>query len=638
MKIVFFLKRFSVIVCTIAMIVLAFTSNVLAAEPQVIGGKIYRFDAKQDYTEATLNSAELLEESGLGNLTLEGVSDYKEGAKNGLTSYQTADNKMDLRYQFDYGTLGQEETEWHLVEDKVSQVYGEKLPHDVLKGAVIVQISLDQTQWTTEFVKTDFFKESTDSSEVLFHPNDLQLQNGVYVRVIVTYKLGKKVSEGASWNPLDHGKFEYLRQMEVYNFHLENQEAAGQTLKASDSPRRELGRKEGRVKDKGYSTVREMDKNDPHYSWDLGTFVVNGYTRETEDSGVPVFLKNVGDKVSLWFTLKQNIEKLNGDEHLKISNDRDGYDQLFEVKQTDFKQGALIIRYTDHQGNVHDPILYRDFLRANARTGADTRVQLFEEGDYEVALDYELEHAPTQLGSVKVLPGYSNYQILFRFKIRNGNSMVFPISLDNGSEISDYSIVNDGFRLDMARSRYLSIDVTKSEVKTNDNGVLVEDTRFSRPAKDNDSYTEEGIYTFTVRNQYTGGEPLTKTVFVGKNKYLKALSKYKLTVDGLNQHLTKGETVTEEGDLTDGTRTLTEDSIKSEQQVVLTSESSLMSVNLENSDSNEARKVDTTATTSQSSSSTSLPLIVLVVLGVGAATAYYRFIYLKNKKVTKEGE
>ena len=106
----------------------------------------------------------------------------------------------------------------------------------------------------------------------------------------------------------------------------------------------------------------------------------------------------------------------------------------------------------------------------------------------------------------------------------------------------------------------------------------------------------------------------------------------------MNQHLTKGETVTEDGDLTDGTRTLTEDSIKSEQQVVLTSESSLMSVNIENSDSNEARKVDTTATTSQSSSSTSLPLIVLVVLGVGAATAYYRFIYLKNKKVTKEGE
>ena len=64
MKIVFFLKRFSVIVCTIAMIVLAFTSNVLAAEPQVIGGKVYRVDAKQEYTVAALNSAVLLEESG----------------------------------------------------------------------------------------------------------------------------------------------------------------------------------------------------------------------------------------------------------------------------------------------------------------------------------------------------------------------------------------------------------------------------------------------------------------------------------------------------------------------------------------------------------------------------------------------
>ena len=60
MKIVFFLKRFSVIVCTITMVLLAFTGNVLAAEPQVIGGKIYRFDAKQDYTEATLNNAEVI--------------------------------------------------------------------------------------------------------------------------------------------------------------------------------------------------------------------------------------------------------------------------------------------------------------------------------------------------------------------------------------------------------------------------------------------------------------------------------------------------------------------------------------------------------------------------------------------------
>ena len=61
------------------------------------------------------------------------------------------------------------------------------------------------------------------------------------------------------------------------------------------------------------------------------------------------------------------------------------------MPKTNFKHGTLIIRFTDFQGNKSDPIIYTDFLAANARTGADTRVQFFEEGDYEVALDYEIK-------------------------------------------------------------------------------------------------------------------------------------------------------------------------------------------------------------------------------------------------------
>lgn len=129
---------------------------------------------------------------------------------------------------------------------------------------------------------------------------------------------------------------------------------AGTTTSSAAAPRKELGQKVKTGKDNGYSGNNAIDKGDPHYGWNLGTFVVNGYTRETSSNGIPVFLKNVGDKVTLWFTLTQDINNLNGKSALTISEDTNGYDQFFEIAQTNFKRGTLIVRYTDYEGNAHD--------------------------------------------------------------------------------------------------------------------------------------------------------------------------------------------------------------------------------------------------------------------------------------------
>jgi ribonuclease HII len=50
---------------------------------------------------------------------------------------------------------------------------------------------------------------------------------------------------------------------------------------------------------------------------------------------------------------------------------------------------------------------------------------------------------------------------------------------------------------------------------------LTEDVRFNRPARDGDRYTDEGIYTITVSNCYTGQETV-KRIYVGTNKLLMA--------------------------------------------------------------------------------------------------------------------
>ena len=99
--------------------------------------------------------------------------------------------------------------------------------------------------------------------------------------------------------------------------------------------------------DTGFSENNAISENDPHFGWKLGEFYVNGYTRVTEDkNGTPVFLKTVGDTVTLWFKLEQDITKLNGGETLSINDDANGHDEYFGIEKTDMGRGTLIIQIT----------------------------------------------------------------------------------------------------------------------------------------------------------------------------------------------------------------------------------------------------------------------------------------------------
>ncbi len=123
-----------------------------------------------------------------------------------------------------------------------------------------------------------------------------------------------------------------------------------------------------------------------------------------------------------------------------------------------------------------------------------------------------------KVGPFSVLTSYYNYRIPFKFSIRNGNCIVFPFELETNKELHDQTYTNYGFKLDLAKSRYLTIDVIHSILIENENGEFIEDIRYNRPVKDHDIYTEPGIYHFKVANLYTG-EVTTKTIFVGDEQY-----------------------------------------------------------------------------------------------------------------------
>lgn len=299
-------------------------------------------------------------------------------------------------------------------------------------------------------------------------------------------------------------------------------------------------------KDTGYSENEKITEKDPHFGWKLGDFFVSGYTRETEDADCnPVFLKNVGDTVTLWFELEQDIAMLNGNEMLTISGDTNGYDEYFGIEKTDFGRGTLIIRHTDYQNHIGDPIIYTDYLAANATKGAAIEVELFEEGDYEVALNYEIREDKVNVFGWKPVGTYENYRIFLRFSVRNGNCMVYPFDVATGDELLNTAITENGFYLDLARSRYLDIDIKKEMLNEGVDG-LVEDVRFNRPAKDGDQYTDEGIYTITVTNRYTAQQTVKK-IYVGSNEVLMAYVTTGLSVPEIKELIDNGATIAPDG-------------------------------------------------------------------------------------------
>ena len=142
-------------------------------------------------------------------------------------------------------------------------------------------------------------------------------------------------------------------------------------------------------------------------------------------------------------------------------------------------------------------------------------MQLFEEGDYEVSLDYEIINTNWK-------DRLYNYKIAFNFKIRNSNTVVYPKDLSTGDYLADNSVTENGFVLDWAKSRYLDVNVKLSQWTKGPNGYT-EDTRYNRSAKESDVYDDTGIYTITVTNPTTdpyGNNPTIKKIYVGSDNVL----------------------------------------------------------------------------------------------------------------------
>lgn len=517
--------------------VLPFVAFATTAKTEV-SGKVFEFDKDNSYDFSNSESfLETTQENTYGTFSI-GANIANVGSKDGVTAYEIIDGEVAFFYNYSDAVLNADVDSWHLTDDKSKKINDLKLGSNIMKGAIVVQTSKDRLNWLNVSTITNAFSETPVRTDSIYKAEDIQLINGCFYRVIVAYELRIR-TEDSNFLFINTDKYDYKKYAEVYEFyaHTDSEQSSSDV----QSIPYELG-KRVRVADfENYSGEQPIDANDPHKDWDLGQFYISGYTsdRMHEDDGL-VILKNVGDEITLWFKLNENINCLRGNDDLFISADSDGYDQYFEKGPMNFEKGALFIKYTD-RNNQSTITTYTNFLEANTSVTADTKVDLFEEGDYEVALDYEITND-------LLIDKVYHYRIFFKFAVRNSNCMVFPIDVSTGSELTNSSMTENGFRLDLAKSKYLDINLKREVLRESADGI-VEDTRFNGAAKDGAEYTEEGIYTITVSNRYTK-EFTVKKIYVGTNNILKAHVTTGLSIPEINNLVAEGATISNDGLIT----------------------------------------------------------------------------------------
>lgn len=550
-------KAFAVVFLTVSICILglglAVTTSYAKNTEETLEGNVYDLGEKDAYDLSLIN-----ESSGKASrFRIEGdISNVS--INDGFIRYAVESGNLSITVDDKYGEeliKEQDAAGWHIVSDKTKTVDGTKVSQKIGTGAIIIQTSKDGKTWINADTITDFYNNmgtinarsiNGEKADAFYKTTNVQITNGCYYRIIVAYKLEREIAPSKSLFVTVKNK-EEKECVELYQFY-----AYDPSINRSEVLDTKNAYEFGDVyrvdSQDGFKNPEKLKSDDPHIDWSVGKFYVSGYTDVKEDGDIPIFLKVPGDRAALWFNLEQELDKCNGRTDVKVNYIDSGSDIYFETPTiNNFGRGALIVRKTDKQ-NQKERQIYTNYLEASATVGANTRIDLFEEGDYEVALDYQLHYdKPFVFGrtSTKTL----TYQILFKFKVRNGDISAFIRDVDTNQFITNANVAEHGFYIDVAQSQYLNMTI-KREVLSDSMDGLVEDTKFSGVAKEGRHYTDEGIYTVTVKNLATN-DSIEKRVYVGDRDILLVHMKTGISISEINERIAAGAYIDERGQIID---------------------------------------------------------------------------------------
>lgn len=183
-----------------------------------ISGQIVTFDNKSDYVfEEAVSTFDTADTETYGDFFIQGnIADVS--FKDGMPAYGIGSGDISLFYNYGDDILNADIDVWHLYEDKSNKAISTKLDSDILKGAYIVQTSIDGINWVTSDSETNIFSDVPVRTESIYITTEVQLNNGCYYRVIVLYQLRMKTGETKILF-ITKDNYEYKKVAEVYQFY-----------------------------------------------------------------------------------------------------------------------------------------------------------------------------------------------------------------------------------------------------------------------------------------------------------------------------------------------------------------------------------------------------------------------------------
>ena len=523
------------------------TENV-SAKDENISGEAYVFSEKGEFnSKKSIRSYKTdskdEDSRALGKVTLSGDFKKIEGMDNGFYVNEgniTVSYKINTSYRLnDYN-----EEDWHIYEkDNAKKVEGVELNGKNKSGAIIVRSSFDGKVWCTDEIYRNQFKKDNDAETEIYSTNSIQLVSGCHYQIIIAYKMEKKTGAYAVGKVELKDKHEYRRIEEIYEFYAEGEDKAEfESINAKNHEKNTISFSDVRKTDKEYYGNQTMEVKDPMYSRSIGEFLVKGYTYcNEEDSERLVFEKTGADKIAVSFNLVEDIDKLFGNEDLTISYESTANDKELQILPQAFKRGTLIVKYTDTRNKKKEPIIYTNFLEACTTTKADTRILLFEEGSYEIVLDFAI------LDESKTPDKTTNYKMKFSFEVVNGNAKAFFADTTTNEILDNNAVITDAFKIDFANSKKLKANCIYYKYTLNDNQI--KETIVSNNAvADGDIFEKSGKYVFTVSSD-VGSKESEFVVYIANDKYTKAITQPDMDLESVNQKLKNGYKINEDGSL-----------------------------------------------------------------------------------------
>ena len=251
--------------------------------------------------------------------------------------------------------------------------------------------------------------------------------------------------------------------------------------------------------DSGFSRNDPIGRDDPHYDWILGQFYVKGFQSVRSTGSTTIFYVSPGETVSVYFSLKQDIHKLNGKGNVEICEDNSAFDKWLHKKRVPFGSGALfILQDTGQESDVQSRL---DFL-ATLTPKKARKVMECGAGGYTFHLDYKIQ---VRYGLFYMMSDVRDYQINFNMNVVELKNTAQVISCKTDEVVDGNMALTKGFYLKTFGPKPPNIKVKRQTVARED-GVYKVTTKTIGRGTEGEVYDEKGLYTVTVTDAKTKKE------------------------------------------------------------------------------------------------------------------------------------